>query len=228
MTSYLHLGRGCALTLLSKLEFGSLLAYTARPVTLEQHRAKTMMRRLKDDLASGDPPQPFSATVAQYVLNNLATLPFHDFFGKLVTLIPVPSSSLKERGSLHVPLNLAMELERRGLGAVLDCLKRTEALPKAALAQPGHRPKAHDHGRTMRVEASLNVTNDIVLVDDVVTTGAASLGAAQLLHAIYPRATIRAFAALRTIREPKDFTERLAPCRGLITLDPYGNSTRTP
>ena len=45
----------------------------------------------------------------------------------------------------------------------------------------------------------LNANADIVLVDDVVTRGATILGAAWVLRDSMPLATLRAFAAVRTM-----------------------------
>lgn len=55
-----------------------------------------------------------------------------------------------------------------------------------------------------------------MIVDDVVTRGATLLGAASRLSEAYPQASIRAFAAMRTVSNPDEFREIRDPVMGKI------------
>ena len=96
-------------------------------------------------------------------------------------MVPAPKSSLISEGDLWVPYNMAAALVEHGFGAsVVPCLKRVRAVQKASLSRPSDRPKAATHLESMSVE-SIEVPNRVVLVDDVVTTGAMFMGAAEKL-----------------------------------------------
>lgn len=84
-----------------------------------------------------------------------------------------------------------------------------------------------DHYRTIRVEGSLQVTERIVLVDDVITTGAVALGCARRLEEVYPEAEIVVFAAMRRV-DLSEFKEILDPQVGTVKLREDGLTTRRP
>ena len=58
----------------------------------------------------------------------------------------------------------------------------------------------------------------IILVDDVVTSGATILGVASRLAERFPGVEIKAFAAVRTISDPAKFVNLVRPARGSIML----------
>ncbi|MBI1664074.1 MAG: hypothetical protein IS860_11460 [Nitrosopumilus sp.] len=70
----------------------------------------------------------------------------------------------------------------------------------------------------MKVKELLDTPREIVLVDDVITPGATTLGAVNRLADAFPNAKIRVFAAMRTISNPDEFSEIIQPCIGTITL----------
>lgn len=217
------------MTLLSSLEFGSLLAYTPRPETDEQRKSREWMNRLKGErMMAGTPPVPTSQYLVDLLVRFLESRPFKDYFQSEVTLVPVPSSSLRSPGALWVPLNLSQALEQRGLGRVAELLSRMSPLPKSATSLPEMRSKAADHLRTLQAESRLDVADEILLVDDVVTRGATLLGAASRLHLVYPHAHIRALVMMRAVSDPKDFAKITDSCVGSITLRPDGTTLRRP
>jgi hypothetical protein len=55
-------------------------------------------------------------------------------------------------------------------------------------------------------------------VDDIITRGATTLGGASRLHEAFPKARIRAFAAMRTMTPPSEFKGITDSCVGVITL----------
>jgi predicted amidophosphoribosyltransferase len=114
-----------------------------------------------------------------------------------------------------------------GLGReVLACLRRTEAVPKSALAAPGGRPSVERHFETMEVDRSLLRPSRITVVDDVVTKGATLLAAVSRVAEAFPDAEVRAFALLRTMGFV-EIEKILDPCTGTITLR-NGEAVREP
>lgn len=139
-------------------------------------------------------------------------------------MVPVPKSSLTSKGDLWVPYNLAVALVERGLGSeIVPCLKRAEAVQKAALSRSGTRPKAADHYRTIAVE-SVEAPGRAILVDDVVTTGATLIGAAEKMRSVFPDIKISAFVAMRT--ESSEFKKTMYPKVETITLFSSGKTHR--
>lgn len=213
----------------SKLAFASLLSYTPHPETPEQHTAREVMLDLKQGRRYRNPPISITQLVAKRMLERVRAGEFPGLFGGEVTAVPVPSSSLKKPGSLSVPRDLAMALQEVGLvGEVLDLVERHEALPKSATSRAEHRSKAADHHRTLTAVQNLLPPSAILLVDDVVTRGATLLGTAARIQDAYPGVAIRAFAAMRTMSEPKEFKALLDPAVGAITLVSGGGTRRVP
>lgn len=176
---------------LPEIEYGALLSYSTRGEDEGAKQSKEVMKLLKGDAVvsvqegpSSPSTQPISMSewVARFIRQHQSTLPFTDFFTPATTLIPAPKSSLMKPGSLWVPQRLAAALAGAGLGkAVLPCLERVTPVEKAALSPPGKRPTPKTHVETLRVVPGLAATPEIVVVDDVVTTGAMLLGSASLL-----------------------------------------------
>jgi len=214
--------------LLSTLEYAAYLSYTPRGITDEAKKSKTIMYDIKQDRLVSTPPVPISEFIAKNLKSELNVLPFSDFFGENVSLVPVPKSSLMTPGSLWVPLRIVQAFCRHGLGKELNCLIRTKPVPKAASSRPEDRPRAIDHYQSIEVQTNMTSPVNIILVDDVITRGATLLGAASRLHEAFPDATIRAFAVLRTISNPDEFNKIFLPVKGSITLDPGGQTRRSP
>lgn len=205
--------------LLSTLEFGSLLTYVPQSVNDEQKKAKDVVLFLKSDKVvtfMNGPPYPMTTHIAKVIAKNMVTLPFKNYFGSDVILVPVPSSGLRTTGGLWVPYNLAKALEAENLGRVIECVKRKVAVPKAATARPEERPTPKQHYESLDIMPADIAIKKIVLIDDVITRGATAVGVASKLKEVYPDADIKLFAAVRTISEPKNFVELMQPCVGEI------------
>lgn len=188
------------------------------------------MRALKDGRVIGSPPTPFSSTIASFLANNAAALdPIISFLPANAVLVPVPKSTLWKEGSLWVPDQLANSMVRVGLGGrAARLLVRTEAIPKAATSISSARPDALKHYQTLAVQKDLAPIPEVVLVDDVVTTGAALLGSANRLLESYPDTPVRGFAAIRTISDSSLFEKITHPVVGSIALRSNGRCSRRP
>jgi predicted amidophosphoribosyltransferase len=121
--------------------------------------------------------------------------------------------------SLWVPDRIASALVEKGLGGeVVRCLVRETAVPKSAWSDASERPTPSRHFETIAVQGRIAdpPPEKFVLIDDLVTRGATSLGAANRLLEVFPKAQVRAFAAMRTISVPSEFTNMYDPQVGTI------------
>lgn len=133
-------------------------------------------------------------------------------------LVPMPPSAPVLPGGLWVPKRICEALVARGLGArVAPLLVRRYAIPKSAYAAQGKRPTVKIHSESLEVrEGRALSTEPILLVDDVVTKGAALMGAASALAEAMPACDITAFALVRTMGLVLDVERLREPCLGLI------------
>ena len=129
-------------------------------------------------------------------------------------------------GTLWVPKNIVRAMVQHRLGQELDCLSRCKSLQKSAFSLPEARPLPANHFETLRVERGLIVPHEILLVDDVVTSGSTFLGAANRLLEAFPEARVRAFAMIRTISDPEEFRAFEDPHRKFIIQKHDGRAWR--
>jgi len=195
--------------------------------TDKEKDARNLMFLIKQEKLISNPPIAMSEYIARKIAGELAVLPFKNFFGRDVFLVPIPKSSLMATGTLWVPHRLVQALCKFNLGSEFNCLTRIKPVNKAAFAKPGDRPTAIGHYETISVQKKLESPKQILLVDDVVTRGATLLGSASRLHEAFPDAVIRGFAVLRTVSESKFFDRVDSPTIGTIKLN-NGNTYRRP
>ncbi|MDA4118914.1 MAG: hypothetical protein OK455_11305 [Thaumarchaeota archaeon] len=180
----------------------------------------TVMARLKNDQYILNPPILMSDWVADAIRRDLQKLPFRDYFTHKAVLVPTPGAGLRQTSGIWTPQRIANALAAKGLAmATVPCLKRVEPVPKSATSLGPERPKAQRHYETMAVQKELlSDPEEIVMVDDVITRGATTLGGASRLAEAFPKARIRAFAAMRTMSPPSEFKAITDPCIGMIRL----------
>lgn len=205
---------------ISKLEFASLLSYSTKGLADPELHSKNWRNAIKNDQYVSTKSEMIlaSSLVAELIAQNLSQLDFADFFSSDTLLVPIPSSSLLKSGSLWVPQRLAKALAQKRLGKLSECLIRTRPLPRASTSLAENRPKAHDHFDTLAVNTVLSEPAEILLVDDVITRGATSLGAANRLAEAFPNSNIRVFTAMRAVSPPDKFVRIYDPRRGTIEL----------
>lgn len=202
---------------ITKVDFGSLLTYTPRGDEIQHRESRNVMIRLKNDekLKSGN---LISEMIAKMIKENLAEYPFRNYFDGDVVLIPTPKSSLPQKDELWVPQRITKALSEQGLGKSEECLVRETPLPRSSRVSAANRPKASQHYESLKVRELLFKPKEIVLVDDVITRGATSLGAVNRLHEAFPEAKIRVFTVMRTISNSLKFTNYIEPCVGIVSL----------
>jgi predicted amidophosphoribosyltransferase len=188
------------------------------------------MLTLKLGRLAGAPPISMGARIASFIQQHMVSVgTFVPFLSSAQVLVPVPKSALHREGSLWVPDQLANAMVDAGLGArVAQLLQRSEAIPKAATSRPSERPTALRHYQTLATQTDLAPVPGFLLVDDIVTTGAALLGSANRLMDSYPGVPVRGFAAIRTISNPDEFERITSPTTGSIVLQENGWCIRRP
>lgn len=204
---------------LTRLEFGSLLSYTPRGSSDEIQKARDVMLTIKSDGFIDQPPIQMSHWIGSTIQKNVKSLPFASFFDQETSLVPVPRSSLMKPDTLWVPDRIASALVEKRLGKeVVQCLVRETPVPKAAWSDSSERPTPSRHFETIAVQGSIEdpPPQELVLVDDIVTRGATLLGSANRLLEAFPKARVRAFAAMRTISVPSEFVNLYDPQSGTI------------
>ena len=204
---------------LTRLEFGSLLSYTPRGSSDEIQKARDVMLTIKSDGFIDQPPIQMSHWIGSTIQKNVKSLPLASFFDQETSLVPVPRSSLMKPDTLWVPDRIASALVEKRLGKeVVQCLVRETPVPKAAWSDSSQRPTPSRHFETIAVQGSIEdpPPQKLVLVDDIVTRGATLLGSANRLLEAFPKARVRAFAAMRTISVPSEFVNLYDPQSGTI------------
>ena len=120
--------------------------------------------------------------------------------GEDVALVPMPRSAPFTNGALWPARMLAEALVSERLGSlVLPMLERAVAVQRSSTAPAGKRPRAAAHLKSFRVLPPLDPPSRIVIVDDVVTTGATMLAAISAVFDAIRRPPPRGFALFRTL-----------------------------
>jgi len=226
--------------LLSEVPFGAFLAYSPHgPANDPLHgTSQRFVWALKEDgRFHGEP------AIDLAVLRLDATRPeaLQRWFGPDVVVVPAPRSSPfpprdlevplrgTERDFLWVPRRICDEMVRVGLAAEMQTLLiRERRVARSSAAGAAARPLPQDHLESLSCRPLLHIKAKIVVVDDVVTRGATLLACASLLADRFPEAEVLAFALVRAISSPQEFTGMLAPVAGSITLRPKGDTLRRP
>jgi predicted amidophosphoribosyltransferase len=186
------------------------------------------MLAIKNDDFIEQPPIVMSKWIAKTIHQRIGEMPFASLFNTNAVLVPVPKSTLMQPGTLWVPHRIATALVERNLGReVFACLARIKPVRKAAWSDPSERPSPTEQFETIGVQGrvSESPSDEIVLVDDIITRGATLVGAANRLAEAFPRARIRAFAAMRTISIPSEFVSLFEPRFGTIQYRDWADDT---
>jgi hypothetical protein len=209
--------------LLSELRFGSYLVYSPKG----RSEVSQKSRQLRDAVKAGRVAT--LRNIVDHLAQRFDASGLSAVLGSDVTLVPCPRSSPLVEGALWPGRLIADELVRAGLGRqVLALVERVEAVPKSAFQARGARPNALKHYETMRATVDLGATERITLVDDFLTKGNTLLGAASRLAELYPRATLTAFAVVRTMGLQPEVDEIVSPCVGRVWERFPGEADREP
>jgi len=206
----------------SEVPYGALLVYSPRGSSEISVKSREVCYGIKND-------RPGLIARAAEVLGEKLTEGLQDFFGEDRILVPLPRSSPMKEGALWPGLRICEEIEKRGLvREVRPCLERRSSVTKSSTAEKGGRPDPEIHAGTMECIGDL-LPHQFTLVDDVITRGSTLIGAAAVLKAAFPNATIRGFAVVRTIGKGKseDVEKIVSPCAGVVRFE-HGILNREP
>lgn len=210
---------------LDRLEFASVLQYpprlevVTRERLIEAQTARNLVLQLKGALAGSESTRTADVLANFLRTNATARSLVAPYFTSSTMLVPVPRSTLLTAGG-HWPARvLATSLRNGGLGNKIgEIVERAAPIRKSASSLGSNRPGVLEKYASLRVVGGLEVPTDITLVDDVVTTGAELLAAANRLVEAFPAARIKSFAAARTMSGPPmwPFTKAVDPVVGAI------------
>ncbi|GBC69084.1 hypothetical protein HRbin01_00775 [archaeon HR01] len=203
---------------LSRLEYGSLLAYTPKPIrgNQESENSVQIMKAVKNLWMLKDGRSWIDYYVDE-MKSQMAQLPFNKFFVS-AALVPIPRSSMMKPNSLWVSREICKALEKHGMGVKYELLRRTRPLPQSSRIPAKERPPPTEHYNSLSCDTLLSPRfSRVVLVDDIITRGHTALGAAWRVAEAYPELEISLFALIRTVSNPAKFSRIWDPCVGTIT-----------
>lgn len=181
--------------------------------------SKGVCHAIKQDGTRWTPPLRVIDHAVGRLADDFPLAELGSLLGPDAILVPAPRSSILVEGALWPARRICQALVDRGLGArVWVGLRRVEAVEKSAFAAPERRPKAADHYRTMACERPLAGTlGRIVVVDDVITRGATTLGAVSRLMDTLGHEDVHGFGLVRTMSDVQ-VESIVGPARGRIEL----------
>jgi hypothetical protein len=151
---------------------------------------------------------PVSA--ADYVVRLINGLPVNHplrgLFGDDYVIVPAPGHSLIRPGA-KTPLGLLAErMAHARLGdRYEDIVRRTVAVPKMSLQPPGGRFDYSQHLETIEAKSLGNPAGGILVLDDVVTTGATLYATCLSISNANPGVKVKAFGISRTDQSSSTF-----------------------
>lgn len=186
-------------------------------------RSRVLCGRVKEGRA---------AWLKSYSLRVSLELEQNQLFGGFLTpgcvLIPVPDSGPSGCSPRWIARRISSTLHELGLGReIWEGLQRIWPVARSSDAWRGERPTVEQHYQSLGVVARPTALSDIVLVDDVVTKGRTLMAAALRVREVFPDATIRGFALIRTMGLVMDVNRLFDPCVGRILWDGR-DATREP
>ena len=168
------------------------------------------------------------AKIAAHIGRHRNKYGIHGVLGEDVALVPMPRSAPFTKGALWPARMLAEALVGERLGSfVLPMLERTVAVQRSSTTAPGKRPRAVAHLKSFRVLPPVGPPSRIVIVDDVVTSGATMLAAISAVFDAIPGAQPKGFAFFRT-QSTGELKAISNPARSHISLLGNGWTRRKP
>ncbi|MEM1945586.1 MAG: hypothetical protein QXU87_10120 [Candidatus Caldarchaeum sp.] len=207
---------------LKSLEFGSYLAWVPKKyksINEEARKAFELMTAVKGHRINSTGVS-FIDMIINIMKKELDELPFRYFFQDRPVLVPIPRSAKSREGTLWVPYEICISLEKNKLGHTEKLLERTKSVAQSSQSQAQDRPSPSEHYNSLSCRSLIGTFDKFVLVDDVITRGHTAMGAAWRLSEAFPNAEIVIFAIFRTVSNPSDFNGLYDPRKGTIEYRP--------
>lgn len=155
---------------------------------------------------------------------------FPEYFGDDTVLVPVPGHAPMREDTVWPAQMIAEALVRWRLAqSWTPILKRTAHIEKSATFSG--RRTINRQLETIDAVLTVEPLRRIVVVDDVITSGATLFAVTQMVVDAFPDAAVKAFALVRTLSDgeiPETEDRCLDPVVGTITLNSDGTTTREP
>lgn len=154
---------------------------------------------------------------------------FPEYFGSDTVLVPVPGHAPMREDTVWPAQMIAETWVRWRLAqSWIPILERTAHIEKSATFSG--RRTIDRQLETIDAVRTVEPLRRIVVVDDVITSGATLFAVTQMVADAFPEAAVKAFALVRTLSD-EEITEKdqcLVPVVGTIALNSDGTTTREP
>ena len=176
---------------------GTYLVYSPRGLGPKGSKSKEVCYGLKNGHVK------WIRKTARHIKEHRRVKGVRGILGPDAALVPMPRSSPVVTGGLWPAKLLAQALVKVDLGErVLELLERTAAVRRSSTAPKGKRPAPQQHFDSFVVKPlGIYEPEQIVVVDDVVTSGATMLAALSRLMDAFPDVPISGFAFVRTMSD---------------------------
>jgi hypothetical protein len=182
--------------MIHSVNYANILQYSPRGASDNSKKSKNVVGAIKGGRIGG-----YTNRISELISEHQGDLA--NFLNKDITLIPIPRSSPIRESDLWPALEIAKMLASLNVGNVSTCLFRTKAIRKSSLYFTAEeRPSIAEQYDSMGVKDFVP-TENITLIDDILTSGRTSIAAASRVAEKFPNATIRMLALIRTM----SFTE---------------------
>ncbi|UII21580.1 hypothetical protein [Fulvivirga ligni] len=156
---------------------------------------------------------------------------FEGFLGPNTTLIPIPRSTPLLNGGIWPAKIIADELVKNNLANTsIEIIQRTKRISaSSSRSSAKDRSEVHEHRASLQISPEIIHTNNIILVDDVVTLGRTSYACFLDLQKYYSGQNIMLFSVFVTkgLEEHKTLDIITQPQSGIITFNSTtGKTTR--
>ncbi|MCB1185341.1 hypothetical protein KDM41_18125, partial [bacterium] len=120
--------------------------------------------------------------------SQVAEGPLAGFFPTDAVLVPIPGHTPRVKDGLWVADAICQEMVRSSLGSgVWPCLERIRTVPRSShFVRAEDRASLRDHEKSLDFRDLLLPSNEIILIDDVVTRGTTLMAGGHLISERYP------------------------------------------
>ncbi len=131
-------------------------------------------------------------------------------------LVPIPGHAKLLIGGLWVSNEIAKALLNDGIGSSIAALIERKSATRSSRQSGFNRPSVKEHYDSIGIKTQILQSNNITLVDDVVTKGATAYACYLRLKEAYPLSNVRLFAVMRTCGLVQDIVDLVEPTVGSI------------